>query len=62
VIFNAVIITLLVPLALRGVKYRPQNAAKLLWRNLLIYGIGGIVVPFPGIWLIDQLLVWMKLA
>ena len=62
VIFNAVIIILLVPLALRGVKYRPQSAAKLLWRNLLIYGIGGIIAPFPGIWLIDQMLVWMKLA
>src|SRR6202171_1360271 len=62
VIFNAVIIIALVPLALRGVRYRPQSAAKLLWRNLLIYGIGGIIAPFPGIWLIDQLLVWLKLA
>jgi potassium-transporting ATPase ATP-binding subunit len=62
VIFNAVIIVLLVPLALRGVKYRPQSAATLLWRNLLIYGVGGIIAPFPGIWLIDQLLVWMRLA
>jgi K+-transporting ATPase ATPase B chain len=62
VIFNALIIIALVPLALRGVKYRPQGAAKLLWRNLVIYGIGGIVAPFPGIWAIDQLLVWMGLA
>ena len=62
VIFNALIIIALVPLALRGVKYRPQSAAKLLWRNLLIYGVGGIIAPFPGIWLIDQLLVWMRLA
>jgi len=62
VIFNALIIIALVPLALRGVKYRPQGAARLLWRNLLIYGIGGIIAPFPGIWLIDQLLVWMRLA
>ena len=62
VIFNAVIIIALVPLALRGVKYRPQSAAKLLWRNILIYGVGGIIAPFPGIWLIDQLLVWMRLA
>jgi potassium-transporting ATPase ATP-binding subunit len=62
VIFNAVIIIALVPLALRGVKYRPQSAAKLLTRNLLIYGVGGIIAPFPGIWLIDQLLVWMRLA
>ena len=62
VIFNAVIIIALVPLALRGVKYRPQSAAKLLWRNLLIYGVGASSRPFPGIWLIDQLLVWMRLA
>jgi K+-transporting ATPase ATPase B chain len=62
VIFNALIIIALVPLALRGVKYRPQNATKLLWRNLLIYGIGGIIAPFPGIWAIDQVLVWLKLA
>jgi len=62
VIFNALIIIALVPLALRGVKYRPQEAASLLRRNLLIYGVGGIIAPFPGIWLIDQLLVWLKLA
>jgi K+-transporting ATPase ATPase B chain len=62
VIFNALIIIALVPLALRGVKYRPQGAAGLLRRNLLIYGIGGILVPFPGIWLLDQLLVLFKLA
>lgn len=62
VIFNALIIIALVPLALRGVKYRPQSAAKLLWRNILIYGVGGIIAPFPGIWAIDQLLVWMRLA
>jgi potassium-transporting ATPase ATP-binding subunit len=62
VIFNALIIIALVPLALRGVKYRPVDAARLLRRNLLIYGIGGIVAPFPGIWLIDQLLVALRLA
>ena len=62
VIFNALIIIALVPLALRGVKYRPLNAASLLRRNLLIYGIGGIIAPFPGIWLIDQLLVLFRLA
>ena len=62
VIFNALIIIALVPLALRGVKYRPQDAASLLRRNLLIYGIGGIIAPFPGIWLIDQLLVALHLA
>ncbi|HEV2348879.1 MAG TPA: potassium-transporting ATPase subunit KdpB [Terriglobia bacterium] len=62
VIFNALIIMALVPLALRGVKYRPQGAASLLRRNLLIYGVGGIIAPFPGIWAIDWLLVWMRLA
>ncbi len=62
VIFNALIIIALVPLALRGVKYRPLDAASLLRRNLLIYGIGGIIVPFPGIWAIDQLLVLFHLA
>jgi K+-transporting ATPase ATPase B chain len=56
VIFNAVIIVLLVPLALRGVRYRPVGAEGLLRRNLLIYGLGGIVVPFIGIKLIDLLL------
>jgi K+-transporting ATPase ATPase B chain len=62
VIFNALIIIALVPLALRGVKYRPQSAANLLRRNLLIYGVGGIIAPFPGIWLIDRLLVVLRLA
>jgi len=62
VIFNALIIIALVPLALRGVTYRPQGAASLLRRNLMIYGVGGIIAPFPGIWLIDQLLVWIRLA
>ncbi len=56
VIFNALIIIALVPLALRGVKYRPVGAAALLRRNLLIYGVGGILAPFPGIWVIDRLL------
>ena len=55
VIFNAIVIVFLVPLALRGVKYRPATAAKLLGRNLAIYGLGGIVTPFIGIWLIDML-------
>jgi K+-transporting ATPase ATPase B chain len=54
VIFNALIIIALVPLALRGVKYRPVEAASLLRWNLLIYGLGGIIAPFPGIWIIDQ--------
>jgi K+-transporting ATPase ATPase B chain len=56
VIFNAVIIVLLVPLALRGVRYRPVGAEGLLRRNLLIYGVGGIIAPFIGIKLIDLLL------
>ncbi|MGD0387762.1 MAG: potassium-transporting ATPase subunit KdpB [Tepidisphaeraceae bacterium] len=53
VIFNAIIIILLIPLALRGVKFRPASAAAILRRNLLIYGIGGIIAPFPGIKIID---------
>lgn len=53
IIFNALIIVALIPLALRGVQYRPSGAAALLRRNLLIYGIGGLVVPFVGIKLID---------
>jgi potassium-transporting ATPase ATP-binding subunit len=56
VIFNALIIVMLIPLAIKGVKYRPLGAGPLLRRNLLIYGLGGIVVPFPGIKLIDLLL------
>jgi potassium-transporting ATPase ATP-binding subunit len=55
VIFNALIIIGLIPLALRGVRYRPSTASALLRRNLLIYGVGGIVTPFVGIWLIDLL-------
>jgi K+-transporting ATPase ATPase B chain len=55
VIFNALIIIGLIPLALRGVRYRPSTASALLRRNLLIYGLGGIVTPFIGIWLIDLL-------
>jgi K+-transporting ATPase ATPase B chain len=62
VIFNALIIIALVPLALRGVKYRPLDAASLLRRNLLIYGVGGIIAPCPGIWIIDQLLAALHLA
>jgi K+-transporting ATPase ATPase B chain len=55
VIFNAVIIVALIPLALKGVRYRPSSASALLRRNLLIYGLGGVVTPFAGIWLIDLL-------
>jgi K+-transporting ATPase ATPase B chain len=59
VIFNAIVIPMLVPLALRGVKTRAASAARLLRRNLLIYGLGGIIAPFIGIKLIDMLLVVM---
>ena len=61
VIFNALIIIALIPLALRGVKYRPVSAAALLQRNLLIYGLGGIIVPFIGIKLIDMAITAMRL-
>ena len=56
VIFNALIIVALIPLAIKGVKYRPLGAGPLLRRNLLVYGLGGIIVPFPGIKLIDMIL------
>ena len=56
VIFNALIIVVLIPLALKGVKYRAVGAAQLLRRNLLIHGLGGIIVPFAGIKLIDMAL------
>jgi K+-transporting ATPase ATPase B chain len=62
VIFNALIIVALVPLALRGVKYRPQSAAAMLRRNLWIYGLGGFIAPFPCIFLIDRLLGLLHLA
>jgi potassium-transporting ATPase ATP-binding subunit len=53
IIFNALIIVALIPLALRGVRYRPASASSMLRRNLLIYGVGGLIIPFIGIWLID---------
>jgi K+-transporting ATPase ATPase B chain len=56
VIFNALIIVALIPLARRGVVYRPVGAARLLRRNLLVYGVGGLIVPFIGIKAIDMLL------
>jgi potassium-transporting ATPase ATP-binding subunit len=62
VIFNAVIIILLVPLALRGVKYRPLGAAPLFRRSMLIYGLGGVVAPFVGIKGIDLVLRLLGLA
>jgi K+-transporting ATPase ATPase B chain len=62
VIFNALIIIALIPLALRGITYRPQGANAILLRNVLIYGIGGLIVPFLGIKLIDILIIALKLA
>jgi K+-transporting ATPase ATPase B chain len=62
VIFNAVIIIALIPLALRGVAYRPLGAEAILRRNLLVYGLGGVIIPFVGIKLIDLLLVAARLA
>jgi potassium-transporting ATPase ATP-binding subunit len=62
VIFNALVIVALVPLALRGVKYRPYSAARLLRQNLLVYGVGGVVAPFVGIKLIDVLLAAFRLV
>ncbi|MFO1466805.1 MAG: potassium-transporting ATPase subunit KdpB [Steroidobacteraceae bacterium] len=62
VIFNALIIVLLIPLALKGVRYRPLGAGALLRRNLLVYGLGGVLAPFPGIKLIDLGLVTLGLA
>jgi K+-transporting ATPase ATPase B chain len=61
VIFNAIIIVLLIPLALKGVKYRPEGAAAILKRNLFVYGIGGLIAPFVGIKLIDLFITAIKL-
>jgi K+-transporting ATPase ATPase B chain len=55
-IFNAIVIPLLIPIAIKGVKYRPLGAGAILRHNLLIYGLGGVVVPFAGIKLIDLVL------
>jgi K+-transporting ATPase ATPase B chain len=62
VIFNALIIVFLIPLALRGVRYRPVGAASLLLRNLLLYGVGGLLIPFVGIKAIDLILVALHLT
>jgi K+-transporting ATPase ATPase B chain len=62
VIFNALIIVVLIPLALHGVRYRPLGAAALLRRNLLIYGLGGIIAPFVGIKVIDVIIRALRLA
>ena len=62
VIFNALIIVALIPLALRGVRYRPIGAGKLLQRNLLIYGLGGVIAPFIGIKIVDLIITSIGLA
>jgi K+-transporting ATPase ATPase B chain len=62
VIFNALIIIALIPLALKGVAYKPMSSAKVLRRNLLLYGVVGVLIPFPFIWLIDKILVLLRLA
>jgi K+-transporting ATPase ATPase B chain len=62
VIFNAIVIPLLIPVALKGVRYRPMGADALLRRNLVIWGLGGVVIPFIGIKLIDLVLVGMHLV
>jgi K+-transporting ATPase ATPase B chain len=62
VIFNALVIIALIPLALRGIRYRPIGAAALLRNNLLVYGVGGLIIPFIGIKLIDLILVGLGLT
>jgi K+-transporting ATPase ATPase B chain len=62
VIFNAVIIIALIPLALRGISYTPLGAAAILRRNLLVYGVGGVLLPFVGIKVIDVMLTLLRLA
>jgi K+-transporting ATPase ATPase B chain len=62
VIFNALIIVVLIPLALKGVRYRALGAEALLRRNLLVYGLGGLLLPFAGIKLIDMLLALLGLV
>lgn len=62
VIFNALIIVALIPLALRGVAYKPASAKDILRRNILIFGVGGVLIPFPAIWIIDRILVLLRLA
>jgi K+-transporting ATPase ATPase B chain len=62
IVFNALIIVALIPLALRGVRVQASDASQLLRRNLLIYGVGGLVAPFVGIKVIDMMLVAVGLA
>jgi K+-transporting ATPase ATPase B chain len=62
IIFNAIIIIALIPLALKGVAYRPLSASAMLRRNLLVYGLGGIITPFVGIKIIDLFVAALRLA
>jgi K+-transporting ATPase ATPase B chain len=62
IIFNALIIVALIPLALRGVAYKPLPASTLLWKNFLLYGVGGVIVPFAGIKVIDVIIVALRLV
>ena len=62
IIFNAIVIPLLTPIVLRGVKYKQAPPTTLLRRNLLIYGLGGLLLPFIGIKLIDLVIVWLGLV
>ena len=55
-IFNAIIIPCLIPLAMKGVKYRPMSSGKMLLRNMMIFGVGGVITPFVGIKLIDLII------
>ena len=55
-IFNAIIIPCLIPLAMKGVKYRPMSSGKMLLRNMMIFGVGGVITPFVGIKLIDMII------
>ena len=55
-IFNAIIIPCLIPLAMKGVKYRPMSSGKMLLRNMMIYGVGGVITPFIGIKIIDLII------
>ena len=55
-IFNAIIIPCLIPLAIKGVKYRPMSSGRMLARNMLIYGLGGVITPFVGIKIIDMII------
>jgi K+-transporting ATPase ATPase B chain len=61
-IFNTIIIPMLIPLAMKGVSFKPRNATELLRYNMLVYGLGGLIAPFVGIKVIDMLLVAVNIA